>query len=491
MAFLPGIGTAIKYALGTAYKEAQQKQNTSSGSNKGSSGSNLGSTNYASQLNKAYNNSGKSSGSGGSSYSYGTTVTLPGGKKVTATIKDGVTYMSDGSRPPAGSIVETKGGTFVMGSDGKGYQSDATSAVRAQADKAKTYTPNQILDSVTSIIGPIMGGMVPGVVAGPTMAVTDQAAKLGGDVGKGYVDYFTGKDQQIQPQPLYPQYQLEQQYYDFLDRINSIRRDFNDYNVETAPMYKKLYDQTLEQITAYENQLMEMLKQQMGGVDPATQAALANLREGIQRQRDELMEEMSRRGLLQSGMWLEMEDRLGKGELTAQQQLLAGRLSDLQSQMNQALQNFAGMRLGVAQTYGIEGARAAEREALARRESMERQLQTELDEAYRKQQLGLSQFQTYAPYMYLTEAQRQSLPLDWAQVMGQVPQGPGYEPIPARNYVGDRDIDYDSKTGEVIIAGQRINPTSAGGYIQNGTAYIPKNVMDNIMNNITKRLGGR
>lgn len=478
MAFLPGIGTALGTALKAAYSvsKAKDKQKSSSTSS--------GNTNYASQLNKAYTDQGKGSES---SYSYDTTVTLPGGRKVTATVRDGVTYMSDGSRPPAGSIVETRGGTFVMGSDGKGTPySGATSAIRAQAEQTKSYSPQEILSGLSGMVGPSMIGATPWSVVGPTMTVVDTAAKLAGDIGKGYTDYLAGKDQQIQPQPLYPQYQLEQQYYDFLDRINSIRRDFNDYNVETAPMYKKLYDQTLEQITAYENQLMEMLKQQMGGVDPATQAALANLREGIQRQRDELMEEMSRRGLLQSGMWLEMEDRLGKGELTAQQQLLAGRLSDLQSQMNQALQNFAGMRLAAAQTYGIEGARAAEREALARRESMERQLQMELDEAYRKQQLGLSQFQTYAPYMYLTEAQRQSLPLDWAQIMGQVPQGPGYEPIPARNYVGDSNIDYDPKTGEVIIAGQRVNPSAVGGYINSGTAYIPKNIIDSIM----RRFGG-
>jgi len=73
------------------------------------------------------------------------------------------------------------------------------------------------------------------------------------------------------------------------------------------------------------------------------------------------------------------------------------------------------------------------------------------------------------------------LPLDWAQVMGQVPVGPGYEPIPARNYVGDSNIDYDSKTGEVIIGGQRINPSAVGGYINNSTAYIPKNIIDNIL----------
>jgi len=321
-----------------------------------------------------------------------------------------------------------------------GYGSESTE---------KTYTPHEVIDLATGMIGPILGMTTPAPIAAPMTALGEQ-------------EY------------LQPIYYLQEQFpkYDWNPQYDSI---------ETAPVYKKYLDQALETITAYETQLMEMFKQQMGGVDPATQAALASLKESIKRQRDNLMEEMSRRGLLQSGLWLEMEDRLNKGELTAQQQLIAGRLSELQNRMNQALQNFTAMRLNAAQTYGIAGAQAAERQALARQEAMERQLQRELDEAYRKQMLGLSQFQTYAPYLYLTEAQRQSLPLDWAQVMGQVPVGPGYEPIPARNYVGDSNIDYDSKTGEVIIGGQRINPSAVGGYINNSTAYIPKNIIDNIL----------
>ena len=326
------------------------------------------------------------------------------------------------------------------------------------------------------MIGPILGMTSPAPIAAPMTAVGETVGIVGGELAKGAYDIARSgyTPEYYMQEYLQPIYDLQEQLpkYDWNPQYDSI---------ETAPIYKKYLDQALETITAYETQLMEMFKQQMGGVDPATQAALASLKESIQRQRDNLMEEMSRRGLLQSGLWLEMEDRLNKGELTAQQQLIAGRLSELQNQMNQALQNFTAMRLNAAQTYGIAGAQAAERQALARQEAMERQLQRELDEAYRKQQLGLSQFQTYAPYLYLTEAQRQSLPLDWAQVMGQVPVGPGYEPIPARNYVGDSNIDYDSKTGEVIIGGQRINPSAVGGYINNSTAYIPKNIIDDIL----------
>lgn len=472
MALLPGIGiglgSALKKALETAYKASQNK--SSSGSSGGSSGS------------KASSNT--------------PTVTGPRniatrdyfedkGYEVKWNDKTGTIEVVDPRTGHAASITkgfyDTVGGTSYISPDmvkkveetigsGQyklpGYGSKSTK---------KTYTPHEVIDLATGMIGPILGMTTPAPIAAPMTALGETVGIVGGEFAKGAYDIARSgyAPEYYMQEHLQPIYYLQEQFpkYDWNPQYDSI---------ETAPIYKKYLDQALETITAYETQLMEMLKQQMGGVDPATQAALASLKESIQRQRDNLMEEMSRRGLLQSGLWLEMEDRLNKGEMTAQQQLIAGRLSELQNQMNQALQNFTAMRLNAAQTYGIAGAQAAERQALARQEAMERQLQRELDEAYRKQMLGLSQFQTYAPYLYLTEAQRQSLPLDWAQVMGQVPVGPGYEPIPARNYVGDSNIDYDSKTGEVIIGGQRINPSAVGGYINNSTAYIPKNIIDNI-----------
>jgi hypothetical protein len=463
MALLPGIGiglgSALKKGLEAAYKASKNK--SSSGSSGGSSGS------KASSITPTVTGP----------RSIATRDYFEGkGYEVQWDDKTGNIRVIDPRTGHSASITrgfyDTIGGTSYISPDmtkrveetigsGQyklpGYSSKSTK---------KTYTPHEVIDLATGIIGPMLGMATPAPIAAPMTALGETAGIVGGEFAKGAYD--------IARSGYAPEYYMQEHIvpnFEWKPQYNSI---------ETAPVFKKYLDQALETITAYETQLMEMLKQQMGGVDPATQAALASLKESIQKQRDNLMEEMSRRGLLQSGLWLEMEDRLNKGEMTAQQQLIAGRLSELQNQMNQALQNFTAMRLNAAQTYGIAGAQAAERQALARQEAMERQLQRELDEAYRKQQLGLTQFQTYAPYLYLTEAQRQSLPLDWAQVMGQVPVGPGYEPIPARNYVGDSNIDYDSKTGEVIIGGQRINPSAVGGYINNSTAYIPKNIIDNI-----------
>ena len=473
MALLPGIGiglgSALKKGLEAAYKASKNK--SSSGSSGGSSGS------------KASSNT--------------PTVTGPRniatrdyfedkGYEVKWNDKTGTIEVVDPRTGHAASITkgfyDTIGGTSYISPDMVKRVEETISSGQyklpgyGSKSTKKTYTPHEVIDLATGIAGSMIGMATPAPISAPMTAVGETVGIVGGELAKGAYDIARSgyTPEYYMQEYLQPIYYLQEQLpkYDWNPQYDSI---------ETAPIYKKYLDQALETITAYETQLMEMLKQQMGGVDPATQAALASLKESIQRQRDNLMEEMSRRGLLQSGLWLEMEDRLNKGELTAQQQLIAGRLSELQNQMNQALQNFTAMRLNAAQTYGIAGAQAAERQALARQEAMERQLQRELDEAYRKQMLGLSQFQTYAPYLYLTEAQRQSLPLEWAQVMGQVPVGPGYEPIPARNYVGDSNIDYDSKTGEVIIGGQRINPSAVGGYINNSTAYIPKNIIDNIL----------
>ncbi|GFP40809.1 hypothetical protein HKBW3S47_02506, partial [Candidatus Hakubella thermalkaliphila] len=72
-------------------------------------------------------------------------------------------------------------------------------------------------------------------------------------------------------------------------------------------------------------------------VDPATLSALREIRAEVDRRRQGLAEEMNRRGLLQSGIWLEMEDRILNQQLTAEERLLAGRGADLQNRLSDAL----------------------------------------------------------------------------------------------------------------------------------------------------------
>ncbi len=133
---------------------------------------------------------------------------------------------------------------------------------------------------------------------------------------------------------------------------------------DTAALIASLQDQYMSQLAVLEQNITRMFQEQMGGLDPATQAALAQLRQTVEEQRRQLWEEMNRRGLLQSGIALEMADRLQRNQLTAEQQVIAGQFRSLQQQLNQALLGFAQQRLGAVREFGLAGIQAAERQAL-------------------------------------------------------------------------------------------------------------------------------
>jgi hypothetical protein len=107
----------------------------------------------------------------------------------------------------------------------------------------------------------------------------------------------------------------------------------------------------------------------------------------------------------------------------------------------------------------------------------------------------INMFNTLAPYQYLTEAQRQQLPLDWTQVIGSVPGSTpgagGNLPsmptgsgalVPARDYVTSHGgtIRYDTRGGRdiVTINGKEIDVAAVGGSVVGGRAQLPQWVLD-------------
>jgi hypothetical protein len=186
--------------------------------------------------------------------------------------------------------------------------------------------------------------------------------------------------------------------------INELQRIAQGVDAETAPIVSQAYNQIMDMINSTEQSLIQRFNQLGQGVDPATQAALASLKETVQRQRENLMEEMSRRGLLQSGIWLEMENRLNQGLLTEQQRLLAARLSDLQNQLNQALMNLGQARIQATSQFGAEQIRLAEAAAQRRQQAlsdlinaaMEAQRQI-LEQQQRAQELAWEQYKYFYP----------------------------------------------------------------------------------------------
>jgi hypothetical protein len=109
-------------------------------------------------------------------------------------------------------------------------------------------------------------------------------------------------------------------------------------------------NQMTDTLNQLEQDIIEQYRQQGQEIDPATQAALKQIRDQVNLRRQGLMEEMNRRGVLQSGIWLEEENRILSGQLNAEEQLLAGRLSDLQNRFTDTMQNFAQQRMNIMGT---------------------------------------------------------------------------------------------------------------------------------------------
>lgn len=149
----------------------------------------------------------------------------------------------------------------------------------------------------------------------------------------------------------------------------------NTSTPDTVAMISALQEQYLSELSNLQQTITRMFQEQMGGLDPATQAALTQLRQTVEEQRRQLWDEMNRRGLLQSGIALEMIDRLQRNQLTAEQQLIANQFRSLQQQMNQALLGFAQQRLAAVKEFGLAGIQAAERQALTAQDIRWRALQ--------------------------------------------------------------------------------------------------------------------
>lgn len=173
-----------------------------------------------------------------------------------------------------------------------------------------------------------------------------------------------------------------------------------------APVVVQAYEQVISTIEQAEATIRKQFEEQMGGVDPATQAALATLRETFRRQRQTMLEELSRRGLLQSGIWLEAEARLAQGQLTEEQRLLGNRLADLQTRLNQALQNFASQRIQAAQIYSLEGLRALEEEQKNREKIIAENLERAIQQAQWEAGQELQWYQAMSPYEMVPASER-------------------------------------------------------------------------------------
>lgn len=145
-------------------------------------------------------------------------------------------------------------------------------------------------------------------------------------------------------------------------------------------------------------------------VDPATQNMIDQLKEALGEQLKKTREALAARGLLNSGILIEAEQMLRKGNLSDQARLMAERLTRIQDNLTASLGTLRGQRVSTAQQYGMAGLQAQ-----TQAEQAERQRLQELRGQVLQGRLGLSQ---QIGQQYEAEASRQQQAYEGEQGRG-------------------------------------------------------------------------
>jgi hypothetical protein len=173
-------------------------------------------------------------------------------------------------------------------------------------------------------------------------AIRNQYGNYSGGVdGSEYNPY-----QQTQQQA--PQQVVQQSAVDVgnvMDSVRDIGRQYAQQSDEHAAAVAAQYTQMVGLLDQLEAQIVGQIRSQMNGDDPGLQAAIGVIKEEAARMRDEALEDLNARGLVQSGVYAESLSRLQKNELTAVQQTIAGQFNDLQTQLNNAMMSMAQARV--------------------------------------------------------------------------------------------------------------------------------------------------
>jgi hypothetical protein len=131
-----------------------------------------------------------------------------------------------------------------------------------------------------------------------------------------------------------------------MDTFRTIGSQFAQQSAEHAAAVAAQYENMVGMLDQLEAQVLGQIKSQMGGDDPGLRAAIGLIKDEASRMRDEALEDLNARGLVQSGVYAEMLDRMNRNELTQVQQVVGQRFGDLQNQLNQAIMSMAQARIG-------------------------------------------------------------------------------------------------------------------------------------------------
>jgi len=163
------------------------------------------------------------------------------------------------------------------------------------------------------------------------------------------MDFFTllnmmGMNQQLPEQPVEI---IQPEMPDFLAQQQELMALIDQLTQQNQAMSMQYLNQMTAQLDQLEKEIIARYEQQGTELDPATMAALTEIRNQVNLRRQQLMEEMNRRGLLQSGIWIEEENRILSNQLTAEERLLSNRLAEAQNAIMNTLASFAQQRMNI------------------------------------------------------------------------------------------------------------------------------------------------
>ena len=134
-------------------------------------------------------------------------------------------------------------------------------------------------------------------------------------------------------------------------QLQGIQAEFMSYGPEGQAALAASYTQMINELNALETQLTGQIRSQMGEDDPQMVAAIGIIKEEANKLQQSLLEEMNQRGVVQSGLYYHAMENMNKGTMTEIQKMVSSRVGDLQTQLNNAILNMAGIRSGIMGNY--------------------------------------------------------------------------------------------------------------------------------------------
>jgi len=137
----------------------------------------------------------------------------------------------------------------------------------------------------------------------------------------------------------------------FFAQLQGIQAEFMSYGPEGQAALAASYTQMINELNALETQLTGQIRSQMGEDDPQMIAAIGIIKEEAKKLQQSILEEMNQRGVVQSGLYYQAMENMNKGTMTEIQKMISSRVGDLQTQLNNAILNMAGIRSGIMGNY--------------------------------------------------------------------------------------------------------------------------------------------